>query len=218
MIDFYKQWLDNEYHQWVEALQICTVDNFKEHPMVQRMLGDFEWPEQFKSKLEPKLQELLIQIDDVGREKKGFISGVCWRMIYYARQVMQREPPSIVEIGGGAGEFYAVLRALGYEGEYYIYDLSRVKAFQYSYLRTLGYRTKLYLKQHRYFDFCVSFYALGEFDDILKSSYIETVLNKCEHGFVLWNPHSGASAEIPFPCTMIDEYPLLDPGNKQLEW
>jgi len=38
----HKQWLDNEYQQWVKALQESTVDNFGSHPMVKRMLGEVD--------------------------------------------------------------------------------------------------------------------------------------------------------------------------------
>jgi hypothetical protein len=69
-----------------------------------------------------------------------------------------------------------------------------------------------------HFDFCVSLYALGEFDDDTKNWYIQSIVKNCLHGFILWNPHSGASEEVTFPCTVTDEDPLLAKGCKQLEW
>jgi len=131
----HKQWLDNEYRQWIEALQASTPYNFKDHPMVKRMLGDFEWPTDFLPSLSVNIQTLITTIDDIGRQEKGFISGVAWRMIYYARQVLSRNPESIVEIGGGVGEFYAIMRALGYQGDYCILDISEVQHFQQTYLQ-----------------------------------------------------------------------------------
>ena len=186
--------------------------------MVKRMLGEIEWPREFILELRVEEYRLVQIIDEIGRSRKGGITDVCWRMVYYAKQVLERHPISIVEIGGGVGQFYAVMRALGYTGDYYISDLPSVMLFQNAYLRAVHYETGLHTSQVLHFDFCVSFYALGEFDDELKEWYMEMVVSKCPHGFALWNPHSGASAEVPFECTIKDEYPLLNPGNKQLEW
>lgn len=214
----HKEWLDNEYRKWIEALQGSTVHNFKENQMVQRMLGDFEWPGPWTADID---LELLEKIDNIGRAIPCELSGPGWRMAYYADSVLARNPKSIVEIGGGVGQFYAVLRALGYMGRYFIFDLPDVKQFQAAYLSEVERQTGLALPFYQYpksYDFCVSFYALGEFDDELKSWYIDHVVTKCPHGFVVWNPHSGASAEVNFPCRITDEYPLLKSGNKQLEW
>lgn len=214
----HKKWLDNEYRKWIEALQRSTVNNFKEDPMVRRMLGDID------SGLFAGLvsaSPIFEVIDRIGfTEEPGSISGVCLRMIYYANKVLQQHPTSIVEIGGGVGQFYAVLRALGYEGSYMILDLPEVQCFQIDYLDEVSWQTGLELSLTRSstYDTCVSFYALGEFDDALKADYIENVVKKCQHGFILWNPHSNASSEVPFECTITDEYPLTYPGNKQLVW
>lgn len=210
--------MDGEYSQWVAALQSSTVHNFKEHPMVKRMLGDFEWPREFRADLSFDDHKLLEQIDNIGRYAYQEISGVCWRMIYYANMVLKREPMSIIEIGGGAGQFFAVMRALGYQGNYYISDIPEVRAFQHRYLREVHHQTRLDFEQSLHYDFCVSFYALGEFHDELKTWYVSHVVNRCLHGFVIWNPHSGASPQIPFDCNVKDEYPLTAEGNKQLEW
>ena len=214
----HKLWLESEYQQWVQALQSLTVYNFKEHPQVKRMLGEIEWSQEFRVPLSVDDYELIEQIDNIGRRRVTELSGVGWRMVYYANIILYKNPPSIIEIGGGAGEFYAILRALGYKGEYYICDLPEVKLFQYKYLREVRQQTGLALSQLLSYDFCVSFYALGEFDDETKEWYIRNVINKCPHGFIIWNPHSGASDTINFRCTIQDEYPLLAKGNKQLEW
>lgn len=208
-------WLANEYRKWVAALLSSTVHNFKDHPMVQRMLGEIRWPEPVPQGIDI---ELLTKIDNIGRSQASGISGIVLRMIHYAQKVLERDPPSIIEIGGGVGQFYASLRALGYQGEYYIADLPEVQAFQRRYLQEVEWQTGLRLPQTLHYDFCVSFYALGEFDDETKAWYIENVVKKCPHGFVIWNPHSGASDVINFPCRVTDESPLLNPGNKQLEW
>lgn len=222
----HKNWLDNEYREWADSLAASTPMNFKDHPAVIRMLGDFDWPREFQPALFPYNLELIRKIDSIGHEFGSAlpreVSGPCWRMVYYARQILARDPKYIVEIGGGVGQFYAILRALGYAGEYYIFDLRQVKEFQYAYLQEVEYQTGLSLPQKFSNDFssafCVSFYALGEFDDETKEWYVENIIKKCPHGFILWNPHSGASDDISFPCTVQAEYPMTGPGNKQLEW
>lgn len=216
----HKKWLDSEYEQWIAALRSSTVHNFKEHPMVKRMLGEFEWLDEFKPDINPEEREVLTAIDNVGRYQFKDISGACWRMIYYAKKVLEHAPESIIEIGGGSGQFYAVLKTLGFRGDYYIYDLPEVKVFQYKYLVEVMKVAGLVLTQIPLEKaFCVSLYALGEFDDELKQWYVDSVIKKkCKHGFMIWNPHSGASSKIPFRCTVKDEHPLLAEGNKQLEW
>lgn len=216
----HKQWLDNEYSLWIKALQESTIDNFKEHSQVIRMLGEIDidlFPAYYN--MLPNY-DLFKQIDNIGRINHRDISGTCLRMIYYAKTVLDLNPTSIAEIGGGVGQFYAILKALGYEGDYYIYDLPEVEMFQNKYLRIVRERTGLVLPQKQLdkYDLCVSFYALGEFDDEWKAWYIDNVLSICKHGFVIWNPHSSATPEVPFNCTVRDEYPLTSEGNKQLTW
>jgi FkbM family methyltransferase len=214
----HKDWLNREYREWTTALQESTVHTFKDHPMVRRMLGNFEWPLPVPNNID---LELLTRIDNIGRTVPSGISGPALRMIHYAQRVMARRPSSIVEIGGGVGQFYATLRALGYTGRYFIFDLEEVKEFQDCYLAEVERQTGLSLPRFRYpasYDFCVSFYALGEFDNETKAWYVENVVRKCPRGLIVWNPHSGASETIPFRCTVTDEDPLQCPGNKQLEW
>jgi hypothetical protein len=218
----HKAWLDNEYRQWIAALRSSTVFDFKDHPMVARMLGEIRWPLPHPDAVD---LDLLTQIDNIGRSTASGITGTALRMIHYAQIVLDRDPRSIIEIGGGVGQFYATLRALGYQGDYYICNLTEVQAFQRRYLQEVERQTGLRLPLSAprmpldlQFEFCVSFYALGEFDDKTKAWYVENVVKKCHHGFVVWNPHSGASTAIDFPCRVMDEVPLLHAGNKQLEW
>ncbi len=217
----HKDWLDNEYKLWVEALQTSTVYNFKEHRQVKRMLGEVDGNLFFIGFLNKDLYNTLVEIDNIGRLHSYYLSGACIRMVYYAQKVLKSNPKSICEIGGGVGQFYAVLRALGYEGRYYIYDLPEVKKFQKKYLQEVENMTglKLPLVKSNY-EMCLSFYALGEFDDATKEWYIENVVNKCEHGFVVWSAHSGASNEVNFKHNLIirPEKPLTLENNLQIRW
>lgn len=211
----YAQWVNNEYWLWVEALQCSSVHNFKDHPQVQRMLStDLLWASPVPDYVD---MELITRIDQIGYGIKDGISGAALRMIYYADKVLHFNPSSIVEIGGGVGEFYAILRAMGYKGTYWIYDLPEISKFQYKYLTEVIDQTGLDLTQRKPKNgegFCVSFYALGEFDDDKKKYYVKNVVNKCPHGFVVWNPHSGATEDIPFECTVIPQAE----GTKLLLW
>jgi hypothetical protein len=185
--------------------------------MVQRMLGEFD-PGIYAGLVESF--PLIEQIDNIGRKLPGPVSGAGLRMLYYARQVLKKDYSSIVEIGGGVGEFYAILRAIGYRGDYMILDLPEVQEFQRRYLveveKVTGLRLPLYTRI--YYEACISFHALGEFDDGTKRHYIENVVKYCDHGFMIWNPHSGASQEIPFECKVTPEYPMNHPDCRQLEW
>lgn len=159
-----------------------------------------------------------LEIIEIGGEFNDQ-EGNFMRMIYYAERVLEQNLSHICEIGGGVGQFYAVLRALGYRGKYYIYDLEEVKRFQRKYLDEVTRRTGLETSlEFGRFDYCVSFYAYGEFDDDLKAWYTAKVITKTPHGLIIFNPHSGSSSEIPFECKVEDEYPLTSPGNKMLTW
>jgi len=71
----YTEWLNNEYDQWVKALQESTVDNFGSHPIVRRMLGDIS-VEQFNSLIDWKQLDVsvlcgLVDISRLG----GYVDG-----------------------------------------------------------------------------------------------------------------------------------------------
>lgn len=225
----HKEWLDNEYSEWVKALSECTVHNFKDNHVVKRMLGCIEFTLHaedagiaftWRWHVINKIDRIGYSVD-LGDNMEGcrWSTGGLLRMVYYAQKVLKQNPGHICEIGGGVGQFYAVLRALGYNGKYYIYDLPEVQDFQRKYLdevtKLTGLNTEL---KKGGFDFCVSFYAYGEFDDELKSYYEREVITKCPHGFIVFNPHSGASDKINFECKVEPEVPETSPGNKILIW
>lgn len=197
----HKDWLDNEYNLWVKALEESTVDNFKDHPQVKRMLSEADHKEFLTEEVIDVIHThpLLRAIDNIGETHQRHKSGRMVRTIYWALEVLKLNPQSIAEIGAGIGEFYAVIKELGFTSDYYIYDLVKVKEFQRKYLdkvqEVTGLELPLLMTAGRN-SFCVSFYALGEFDDELKRWYIDNVVNLCPHGFLVWDSHSGASKEI----------------------
>lgn len=211
----HKEWLDNEYRAWIFAINHAPLESFKTDPQVRRMLGEVD-PTLYPSIMSTKIA-LLKAIDRIG----GSLTGQLERFYYYAKMVLARKPKAIIEIGGGCGQFYATLRALGYKGTYYIYDLPEVQQFQRRYLTEVQNQTKLDLFTGfgvPSYEFCVSLYALGEFDDTTKANYISEVVKKCPHGLVVWNPHSGASTDILWDCKIQPEDPLTSPNNKLLTW
>lgn len=223
----HKEWLDNEYAQWVKALQESTVHNFKEHPVVKRMLGEVIWKlhasdagEAFYSKW-----HLINHIDNIGYNKETIAKDEHWsggtllRYVYYAQQILKRNPSSICEIGGGVGQFYAILRALGWKGSYYIMDLTAVQEFQYKYLAEVSRQTGLQLHLTRNSpEMLISFYALGEFDDETKESYRE-LIESVQRGYIVWNPHSGANGKTDlFKSHNFTEMPGIEPGITIIEW
>lgn len=236
----HKDWLDNEYSEWIKALQESTVHNFKNHPVVKRMLGEAVWSlhasdagDAFGSKW-----NLINQINDIGYSQESLDNkmrvdagelvehdliwdrGNLLRYVYYANRVLKRNPTSICEIGGGVGQFYAILRALGYKGEYMILDLEPVHLFQLKYLnevnRQTGLNTDFELRLNC--EMAVSFYALGEFSDEKKKHYFDTVINKMIHGYIAWNPHSGASDDLSLFKHDIKVTIGIEPGIKIIQW
>ena len=220
----HKEWLSNEYDMWVKALGECTVDNFKEHPMVKRMLGEPDvktWSKTVNEAIFPATWDMIYKIDHIGRKSGGLITGMCLRMMYYAIQVIKIGPMSILEIGGGVGQFYAILRALGYKDEYLISDIDDVEIFQHKYLKKVADMTGLDTEQSSpmfNYDLLVSFYALGEFDDKTKQHY-KGVIKFCKHGYIAWNPHSGASDDLSiFDSHKITVTDGVEPGIKIIRW
>lgn len=220
----HKQWLDNEYSEWVKALQESTVHNFKEHPVVKRMLGEIDIDLFHPARPGfPPLQlfwKTILTIEDIGKVTDWGMTGTAYRYLYYAQEILKRNPTRICEIGGGVGQFYAILRAIGYTGEYYIEDLPEVNKFQRKYLKEVKSQTGVEcpLKYHIKPNFVVSFYAFGEFDDELKKEYFNKVIKWVKHGYIAFNPHSGASDDLSLFKHDIKVTPGLEPGIKIVEW
>jgi hypothetical protein len=230
----HKNWLDNEYSLWIKALQESTVHNFKEHPGVKRMLGEIGrdvFIDHVKgySNNQRSIVETVVKIDLIGYGEPGpnmhpdrpivWPTGNCIRMIYYAMQILARNPSSICEIGGGVGQFYAILRALGWKGDYYIRDLKPVQEFQNKYLKEVSNQTGLYTDQTICeFEMLVSLYALGEFDNDTRQQY-ESLIDATPHGYIAFNPHSGASDSLSiFENHDIKVNPGIEPGVSIIQW
>lgn len=219
----HRDWLEREYGAWEDALRASTVDNFRDNPIVQRMLCEPKG-ELFDPLLPTLTDEQLADLQFIDRI--GFTgappaaTGLLKRHVFYAAKVIEQNPSGIVEIGGGLGHFLAVLVALGWRGDYQSLDRFQVRRFQENFLQTVQARTGLPVLRPlpEGIPFVVSFYALGEFDDETKKWFFRNVIEKSEHGMVVWNPHSGASREIPFPCKVETEQPLTGLGNKLLTW
>lgn len=143
----------------------------------------------------------------------GFqISGIGLRYIYYANKIVNNisnmKNIRVLEIGGGYGGLAANVHVLAKEKkikikEYGIFDLPEVQTFQKHYLDTVinmtnhgnGIQKTNFLDSNNVdsfsgnFNYCVSCYALGEFDTPVKHRYIHNVVSQIEHGLIVWNPH-----------------------------
>ena len=221
----HKTWLDAEYRDWSEALTIRSLRDFREHPSVLRMMGGIDDGvfDHLTPELHPTVWGYVDAVDSIGfSQAPPTRTGLILRLLFYAINVLERQPPSIIEIGGAVGHFLALLVALGWRGEYTCHDLPAVSKFRETFLGEVEARTGLPTRRPAVtgppFPFVCSFYALGEFDDETKARYINDVVLKSDHGLVVWNPHSGASPEIGFPCHVEIECPLTGLGNKLLTW
>lgn len=224
----YSEWVTNEYQQWIEALRKSDVSNFKKNPTVKRMLGEPDhaiWLDAYLRNFigSEKTLETIIKINEIGYpDATGFEVSRVRRYIYYAQQIIQRSPESVCEIGAGVGEFFAVLRAMGYEGEYRILDLRPVRIFQDKYLTEITRRTGLDTRQSKRMgplEMLISFYALGEFDDKCKGQFANRDIPFYKRGYIAWNPHSGATDDLSiFNAHKITITPGLEDGVKIIEW
>jgi len=159
-----------------------------------------------------------------------------FRYVYFGLLILQHLKkanlftPRIVEIGGGYGGQLYIINILadlfGIEiAEYLLVDLNSVVRHQEKYLNDMGVsnfqpcsfenvRDNIYdFKSH---DLLVSNYALGEFSENIQNMYIEKVVKKCKHCFVVWNtPQINAYFTSPnfYIC---DEKPQTNGGVNKL--
>jgi len=193
--------------------------NFKSQEQIIRMVGASSLEGLFSSRLQDYgfRWEEIEQIDNIGNPPQtenignSKISTITLRYLYYANIILDKIKENseirIVEIGGGYGGFCSIMDYLANFrrikiDHYSIYDLPGVQSFQKYYLnevidfnkefgiKNLGFldsqNLNLFTNDHNYL---ISFYALGEFDEKTKYNYIDKVVSKVDHGFILWNPH-----------------------------
>ena len=132
------------------------------------------------------------------------------RYVYYANKILDNlskyKDIRIVEVGGGYGGFCAIMHLLARFrnitiAKYDIYDLPEAQKLQRKYLEITMAKSPFGIQNIAFLDsnnveaydcqhnFCISFYALGEFETTTKNKYIDNVVSKTEHGFILWNPY-----------------------------
>lgn len=250
----YITWLNNEYTLWQNALKEAPFHKFKHHPAVIRMIGLTDLHQEFIPLIEhldlPWQQ--LEATDQIGSPQYTVdingvkLSGVCLRFIYYANTVLnvieKMDSKRLAEIGAGYGGFYSVLALLAAHrnitiDHYTIFDLPDVLNFQSKYLRSFAVNDVPLVDNVSFMhspvlskfsnishDYIMSFYALGEFDDATKNSYIENIISNVARGLIIWNPHSGSSdsldqLRIHHPNIKVQpECPLTSPNNLQVTW
>lgn len=146
------------------------------------------------------------------------LSGIGLRYVYYANKILNNLPQNtelkLVEIGGGYGGLTATIHIMAKEKkikikEYAIFDLPEVQLFQKYYLekvitthhksngiQKISFPNSAALEDFsNTYNYCISCYALGEFATPVKHRYINNVVSKIDHGFILWNPHQNRDEE-----------------------
>jgi hypothetical protein len=98
----------------------------------------------------------------------------------------------IIEIGGGYGGQCAILSRLFKWSSYTIIDLPEVSQLQRRYLGTLGVENVTFvtleeLNAEQRYDLVISNYAYSELSAELRAFYLDRVLAKSTHGYMLWN-------------------------------
>lgn len=171
------------------------------------------------------------------------ISCTFLRYVYYANKILNtlkdNKDIRIVEIGGGYGGFCAIMHLLARFrnitiAKYDIYDLSEAQKLQRKYLGITMAKSPFGIQNIAFLDsnniegyncqhnFCISFYALGEFATPIKNKYIDSVVSKTEHGFILWNPYEedkegeNLLKQYHPNLQITEEDPLTGPNNLEI--
>jgi phospholipid N-methyltransferase len=112
---------------------------------------------------------------------------------------------NILEIGGGYGGFCSILHVMAEDrkikiDEYSSFDLLEAQKLQKYYLGKTIHKSDYGIQKTTFkdqkdienfentYNYCVSFYALGEFPKEIQNKYIKCVVSKISHGFIIWNP------------------------------
>lgn len=153
---------------------------------------------------------------DVAGKKMATIS---LRYIYYADKILENikenKNNNILEIGGGYGGFCSILHILAkYRNikinKYSIFDLPNIQKLQKFYLDKIISKSDNGIQEVKFLDsenienydqpdtYCISFYAIGEFPQIIQKKYIDNVISKIKNGFILWNSPSGMENDGAF--------------------
>lgn len=171
------------------------------------------------------------------------ISCTFLRYVYYANKILNilkdNKDIRIVEIGGGYGGLCAIMHLLARFrnitiAKYDIYDLPEAQKLQRKYLGITIAKSEFGIKNIAFLDsnnveayncqhnFCISFYALGEFNMPVKNNYIDNVVSKTEHGFILWNPYEedkdgeNLLKQYHSNLQITEEDPLTGPNNLEI--
>ena len=158
--------------------------------------------------------EEIKRLDGIGNIQSDKISGIFLRYLYYADRILQLNPKSILEIGGGFGGLCSVVFALAkYKGieikKYGIYDLDSVQKFQSKFLKISNIDVEYldcsdFSKYDSSYDFVISCYAIGEFSTEVKLNYIQQVISKVPSGLLVWNCRS---LDFNMPAEISDSNP-----------
>ena len=122
-----------------------------------------------------------------------------FRYIYHSFLIlshMKEKCVNIVEIGGGYGGLCLYLYKLAplfniTIQSYTIFDIEHVVDLQKKYLVQFNISIDAYTLNSSFTikdnSFLISNYAFSEISDSLQKTYIQKVVSKCNHGFLVWN-------------------------------
>lgn len=136
---------------------------------------------------------------------------------------------SIVEIGGGYGGQYTVLRQLFEPKQYTFIDLQAPLKLIQKYTNALGlddipleFIESKDLKIIES-DLVISNYAVSECNKETQDLYLDKIINHCKHGYMTYNNFNGYShqefiSRCNIPVKVFNEQPQTGPKNVLLTW
>jgi hypothetical protein len=133
---------------------------------------------------------------------------------------------NIVEIGGGYGGQCKILNDIFSIKNYTIIDLEEANMLQKKYLSKLNitnieFQNNLSYKSESY-DFCISNYAFSECNKDIQRKYLDDIVLKSKHGYMINNRKEDYSKEdlieiIP-NSKLLPEIPLTGNNNYVIYW
>lgn len=198
-----------------------------------------------QSKANEANPEIFKANDKAGRPRRfyyskiGFISPTTLRYMSVALDIRERTGsdyfPRIAEIGGGYGGQANILNLMKAYGNYYIYDLPDVQRLIHEFSSRMPIDNiklpNLSQGQKKNFDLLISNYAFSELPRMLQIEYLEKVIVRASHGYMLMNSglknSTGRSdgkltidelRKFILHLTVSEEFPKTSPDNYLVTW
>lgn len=141
---------------------------------------------------------------------------------------------NIIEIGAGYGGQYFVMKQISNPRKWSFVDLPDVISLISKYLTSLGTNENVeYVDgtntSHIYdeeYDLVISNYGISECSEVVQKHYIEKIISKCKHGYILHNQMASYSLDnfvgdlqkLGKDVAILNEVPLTGNNNVLLVW